>query len=213
MKHYSLNDISSLDRIFRINLINSISGYKSANLIGTTSSNGRTNLAIFSSVVHIGANPPLLGFIMRQHTVPRHSYENILETKQFTINHVHESFIKQAHYTSAKLDRNISEFEACGLTEEYLEEMKAPYVKESLLKIGLQLEEVVPIKVNGTLLIIGKINHIYLPEAIIKDNGMLDLSEIQDVCITGLNTYNRVTEMDTFPYAKAAELSQSLSHP
>lgn len=213
MKHYTQTDISALERIFRTNLINSISGYKSATLVGTRSGKGLTNLAIFNSVVHIGANPPLLGFIMRPHSVPRHTYENILETKQYTINHIHEDFIKQAHYTSAKLDREISEFDAVGLTEAYLDNTDAPYVKESLLKIGLELEEVLPIKANDTLLIIGKIQHIYLPGEIIRENGIVDLNQIRDVCISGLHTYHQVTEIETFPYAKAADVTQSLFHP
>jgi flavin reductase (DIM6/NTAB) family NADH-FMN oxidoreductase RutF len=213
MKHYTSPDISQLDRIFRINLINSISGFKSANLIGTRSSDGLTNLAIFSSVIHIGANPPLLGFIMRPPTVPRDTYENIRDTGQFTINHIHSSFIKRAHYTSAKFDKETSEFEACGLTEEYFEAFKAPYVGESQIKIGLDLEEIVPIQTNGTLLIIGRIQHIFLPQEAIRENGIVNLAFVDDVCISGLQTYHEVSEIGSFPYAKAKDINQSLFLP
>lgn len=213
MKHYTQTEILSLERIFRTNLINSLSGYKSANLIGTSSSDGQPNLAMISSVVHISANPPLQGFIMRQHTIPRHTYENILETGQFTINHVHASFVKKAHYTSAKFEQEISEFDACNLTEEYLEGFNAPFVQESHLNIALELEEVLTIKANESLLIIGKIKHLFLPEEIIHENGMLDLNQINDVCVSGLNTYHQVTEIETFPYAKEEEVTQSLFRP
>jgi flavin reductase (DIM6/NTAB) family NADH-FMN oxidoreductase RutF len=55
-------DILKAERIFRLNLINSITGVKPANLIGTQSKEGNSNLAIFSSVVHMGSNPALVGF-------------------------------------------------------------------------------------------------------------------------------------------------------
>ena len=47
----SRNDINNLDKISRLNLINSITGYKPANLIGTKSLSGDTNLAIFSGKI------------------------------------------------------------------------------------------------------------------------------------------------------------------
>ena len=63
--HLTKEDIFKIDRIKRLNLINSVSGIKSANLIGTQSSDGYSNLAVFSSVVHLGSNPAYLGFVLR----------------------------------------------------------------------------------------------------------------------------------------------------
>ena len=102
MAAFSRNDIDQLDFLYRINLINSCSGYKSANLIGTISKTGLTNVAVFSSVTHLGSNPPLLSFVLRPTTVPRNTYENILETGKYTINHISKEQIEDAHHTSAK---------------------------------------------------------------------------------------------------------------
>ena len=52
--------IQQTARIKRLNIINSITGVKPANLIGSISENGHSNLAIFSSIVHLGSNPCLL---------------------------------------------------------------------------------------------------------------------------------------------------------
>ena len=76
---YTKENLSSLDKIYRLNLINSITGYKPANLIGTKSKSYQSNLAIFSSVVHLGSNPALIGIITRPNTVPRHTYKNIID--------------------------------------------------------------------------------------------------------------------------------------
>jgi flavin reductase (DIM6/NTAB) family NADH-FMN oxidoreductase RutF len=206
LKHFSDTDIQDLDRVFRLNLMNSITGYKPAALIGTKSPSGQTNLAIFSSVVHLGSNPGLIGFIMRPTTVPRNTYSNICETKYYTINHVHEDFIHQAHYTSAKFESDTSEFEACNLEAEYLNDFWAPYVAESQLKIGLELVETIDIKANGTILVIGKVKDLHISESCIQDNGRLQLEALKTVAISGLNKYNTVSEIAEFPYARVSEV-------
>jgi flavin reductase (DIM6/NTAB) family NADH-FMN oxidoreductase RutF len=209
MKQFSKIEIDALEKRFRANLINSISGYKSANLIGTISDSGVTNLAIFSSVVHIGANPPLLGFILRPAgEVERHTYENIKENGVYTINHVHENFIKNAHWTSAKFARNESEFEKCGLTAEFIEDFKAPFVAESKIKIGLKFAEEIPINLNKTILIIGEIQHIILHENALLESGNVDLNAVVDVAISSLDTYHRVEKIETFEYARTSNLPE-----
>lgn len=200
-------DIEQLERRKRLNIINSITGIKPANLIGTKSKNGQTNLAIFSSVVHLGSNPALIGFIMRPTgDVPRHTYENIKETGIYTINHVPTNLADRAHYTSAKIDRSVSEFDRCGLTAEYLESFDSPFVKESHLKIGLSLVDEVPIKINGTSLIIGQIEQLIVPDQAVDDNGYIDLSLFNTAGISGLNSYYSLSPIASFPYARPDEI-------
>ena len=47
-------------------LDNSCTGYKSANLIGTVSEKGIYNVAIFSSITHLGSDPALLSLLSRK---------------------------------------------------------------------------------------------------------------------------------------------------
>lgn len=205
--HYSKKDIEQMDRIQKIKFINSVSGIKPANLIGTISNSRQPNLAIFSSVFHLGSDPALLGFISRPiGEIARHTYENILENKQYTINHVGSSFIKKAHYTSAKIERALSEFEVCGLTEEYISSFKAPFVKESALKIGMEFKEAIDINLNETVLIIGEVQHLILPDAAIGEDEDIDLANIDSTGISGLNTYYSLKKIKRFPYARAHEI-------
>ncbi|MGC1514852.1 MAG: flavin reductase, partial [Maribacter sp.] len=136
MKHYTKAQLLELPSRYKAHLINSCTGYKSANLLGSVSKTGQPNLAIFNSVVHIGSNPPMLGFIVRPLTVPRDTYSNFKETGFFTVNQVHKGIIKQAHHTAASYEKDTSEFEKTGLTPTYLEDFQAPYVVESAIKIG-----------------------------------------------------------------------------
>lgn len=205
--HYTKNDIAGMDRIQRIKYINSVSGIKPANLIGTVSKDGKTNLAIFSSVFHLGSNPALLGFITRPTgEVPRHTFENLLDNGQYTINHVPSGFIENAHYTSAKLERDQSEFEICGFTPEYITDFKAPFVKESTLKIGMRFKQTIDIALNGTILVIGEIEHLIMPETAIDEEDDVNLAAIDGVGISGLNTYYKLHKIDRYPYARASEV-------
>jgi len=202
-------DIHNMDKIYRLNLINSVPGFKSANLIGTKSLTGQTNLSVFSSVIHIGSNPALLGFIVRPAVVPRHSYSNFKASGVFTINHIHENFADKAHYTSAKFDENVSEFKAVGLTEEYLDDFYAPFVKESKLKIACSFVEEHKINANRTILVVGEIQSIFLPSAIIAANGEIGLNQINDVCISGLSNYHQVKKIAAFDYSRPGKIPEN----
>ncbi|MEM0994325.1 MAG: flavin reductase [Bacteroidota bacterium] len=202
MKHYTLADIMNLERRFRGKLLNCMSGVKSANLIGTKSTFGSLNLAVFNSVHHIGANPPYLGFILRPTTVPRHTFQNIQDTQYYTINAITTSMYASAHQTSAKYAADRSEFEAVGLTPVFRDDFHAPYVAGSPIQIGLQLEETHLIRCNDTIQVIGKILQLYLPENSVAEDGSFDLSAQEVVGIGGLDTYYQVQRLEQLKYAK-----------
>ncbi len=182
-------------------MINSLSGFKAANLVATINTAGLTNLAIFSSAVHIGANPPLLGLVSRPHSVPRHTLENIMATEQFTINHVNSMIYKQAHQTSARY-RTQSEFEVTGLTPEFIPDFKAPFVQEANIKIGLSLADIIDIKINNTKMIIGQIEWISLPQDSVEQDGKINLEIADTIAISGLDTYHKTQQIERLAYAK-----------
>lgn len=204
---YTLSDIAHMDRIKRLHLINSITGVKPANLIGTVGDDGIENLAIFSSVVHLGSNPPLIGFVLRPHLeFRRDTFNNIQHLGYYTINHVPASLTEAAHYTSAKFDPQVNEFERCGFESVYLKDFPAPFVAESPVKIGLKKVNEIPIPDNGTMLIIGQIELIEVPKMGDEVNGKLNLEKLEIAGISGLNTYYRMKEIGDYPYARVDEV-------
>jgi len=204
-KHLTDTDINNLERFPKVNLMNSATGYKSANLIGTKNPKGVTNLAVFNSVCHLGSSPALIHFTLRPHTVARHTYENILETKYFTINQINTSIVGQAHYTAASFNANVSEFEATGLVEEYKNDFYAPYVQQSAIQIGCEYVNTYEIKENGCLLVIGAIKHLYFEDHIQAKDGFLNLEDGQTVCINGLDQYAVPKPLARFEYARPNE--------
>lgn len=200
--HLNSLDIQQIEHRKRTALINSLSGFKSLNLIGTVSRENETNLAVFNSVIHLGADPALMGFISRPHSVERHTIENIQQTKFFTINHITADIFEKAHQTSARYPREQSEFEAVGLTAVYKNNFAAPFVKESKIQIGLELKETMAVKSNDTLLIIGEIMDLYFPENIWLEEGVLDIEKAETITGSALDGYHTTKLIKRMKYAK-----------
>lgn len=198
--------ISNLEQRERAALINSITGFKSLNLVGTCNKAGHTNLAIFNSVIHLGAHPALMGFIIRPDSVERHTLSNIEEIGCFTINHVNSAIYQQAHQTSARYAAEISEFDACLFTAEYRNEFVAPFVKESNILIGLSFQERIDIKRNGTILVIGKIEQLYFPSEAWCEDGYVDIEKAGTIACSGLDSYHETKRLSRLSYAKVGKM-------
>ena len=202
MLNYSRADIDQMDKIFRLNLINSCTGYKSANLIGTQSADGKTNLAVFSSITHLGSNPPLIGFVLRPTTVPRDSYRNIKSSSFFTVNHIHHSTVADAHHTSANYPEDVSEFSKTDFQAEYLDDFQAPFVKNAKVRLACRFLNEYPIKENNTLLLVSEILAVHVEDGILESDGWLNLQQAGSVTINGLDGYAKPKLIERFPYAK-----------
>ena len=174
-------------------LINSLPGYKSAMLVGTSDAEGQTNLAIVSSHFHLGSSPPLLAMILRPSTgrSERHTLHNLLETRCWTLNGFTLDHAAQAHQTSVPYPKDQSEFDACGFEAEWLAEFNAPFIKSSPLQVGCLLREHHPLEINSTHMIIGEVHHLHFPETAQRNDGGLSLDTMGLVAVAGLDTYTQ----------------------
>jgi flavin reductase (DIM6/NTAB) family NADH-FMN oxidoreductase RutF len=195
-------ELAALERRYRAALINGITGYKPANLIGTVDRDGRSNLAIMSSLVHLGSNPPLLALVMRPDSVPRHTLDNILATGHYTVNHVAGAFIERAHQTAARYPREVSEFAAVGLVEHWREGFPAPFVAEASVRLGMALRDHQPLAINGTHLVIGEVLSLDVPDACVQEDGSVDLAVADTVALAGLDRYYRPRDPKRMAYAR-----------
>ena len=203
MEKFTIDQIKTWDRFYRGNFINSLSGFKSVSLIGTANSEGIPNLAIFSNIVHLGADPALIGFINRPIEAAPHTLENIRDTKSYTINHIHFDIYKQAHQTSAKYPKGCSEFEKTGLTPIWQTPIHSPFVAESRIRYALQLEEIIPIRQNNTFFVIGSITYVFLDEALLDKDGFINIDQANSLTSLGIDGYYRTEIISRLPYAKA----------
>ncbi len=201
-QHFDLATIKNWDRFYRTHFVNSLSGFKSVSLIGTVNKKGQTNLAIFCNIVHVGADPALIGFINRPIEAAPHTIKNIEATNAYTINHIDVSMIDAAHQTSAKYAAGESEFDAVGLTAEWKTNCQAPFVLESKVKYSLTLVEIIPIAINKTFLVIGALQDVYVEEQILQSDGFLQIEKVHSVCSLGIDGYYETNLLKRLPYAK-----------
>lgn len=205
---FNQDDFPYLDKYFRRNLINCLSGFKSLNLVGSKGKDEQLNLAPFSQIIHVGATPALMGMLVRPDSVPRHTLTNILETGYYTFNHVKEEFFKEAHQCSARYEQ--SEFEATGIEPYFSDEHPAPYVKEASLKVGLKFEERQDLKINGTIFIIGSVIEIIIPEDCLNTDGYIDIEKAGSLTCSGLDAYHVTQRLARLSYAKPDQLLKEL---
>jgi flavin reductase (DIM6/NTAB) family NADH-FMN oxidoreductase RutF len=202
VKHFSLVDIQAWDRFYRANFVNSLSGFKPVSLIASVNKEGRHNLAVFSNIVHIGADPAMVGFINRPREAAPHTIRNIEETGTYTINHIRSEFVAQAHQTSAKYPDGVSEFEEVGLTPEFKVDFAVPFVRESHVQYAMELFEVIPLRMNNTFLVVGKLQHAFVEKEALKEDGFLELSSSGTMVSLGLDAYYETTPHSRYAYAK-----------
>jgi flavin reductase (DIM6/NTAB) family NADH-FMN oxidoreductase RutF len=199
---FSYEQILNMEKQERVHFINSLGGFKSVSLLGTINNEGQTNLGIFSSIFHIGASPALIGLIFRPSPPERDTLRNIEETGFYTINHINETIYRQAHQSSARYDSHISEFDATGLTPEYKNNFKAPFVTESNIQYGVEFKEKIDITINNTIMIIGEIKAVYIPENCLCSDGFLDLEKANTLTCSGLDSYHKTVKINRLSYAK-----------
>jgi flavin reductase (DIM6/NTAB) family NADH-FMN oxidoreductase RutF len=194
-------DLDGMEKLLRVQLATSLPGVKPIALIGTKDAAGRTNLAPFSSIVHLGSIPALLGMVSRPDSVDRHTLANLIATGEWTINHLHSGILAAAHQCSARYPRDISEFAATGLTEHYEAGFGAPFVAESRFRVAMKLEEIIPIPSNGTQLIVGRVHLVQVLEEGLLEQGGIDLAGLDCLASTALDTYFTVQPLARLGYA------------
>ena len=198
----NIKEIEQLEQRYRTAFINSLAGFRQAVLVGTKSVDGNTNLAIFNSLIHLGANPALFGLISRPDIVQRNTLQNIKDTKEYTLNYIKAAHYKKAHQTSARYDKGISEFEKAGFVPLYQPGYHAPFVEEAVVKIAMKYEDSIPIPLNGTVLIVGSIMQVDIDDAMVGVDGFVNLSAYEVLISQGLDAYFVSKEIGRLPYAK-----------
>lgn len=186
----------------RARAVNSLSGFKSATLVGTTDVQGVHNLSVVSSVVHLGSNPAQMGMVLRPPGVDAHTYKNFKATGQCTFNHIGVHWVSKAHQCSARYPEEVSEFEAVGLTPCGVEgTWKAPAVEESRVRMGLTLAEDI-ILPNACHFMVMDVQWVEVDSTAVAEDGYVDLGTAGTAAVSGLDGYHATTPLGRFSYAK-----------
>lgn len=186
----------------RARTVNSLSGFKSATLVGSANAQGGHNLSVVSSVVHLGTSPAQMGMVLRPPGEDAHTYKNLSATGQCTFNHIGVDWVAQAHQCSARYPVDVSEFEAVGLTPCGVNgEWQAPAVEEAKIRMGLTLTEdmVLP---NRCRFMVLDIQWVEVVSHAMANDGYVDLGAAGTAAISGLDGYHDTRHLGRLSYAK-----------
>ena len=163
-----------------------------------------SNLALFSSVVHLGSNPQLVAMFSRPNTdTPKQTLKNIIDSNAYTINHVNSKILHRSHATSKKFSPSESEFTQCNLEEGYIKDFPAPFVKECNIGVGVSYKRHFTIDENGVVMIIGEIDKIIVDEQFISETGEVLLSSLDSIGVAGNNSYYSLKTLSSLEYVSS----------
>ena len=120
----------------------------------------RTNLAVFSSALHLGSDPALLGIVTRPTTVPRHTYANLKASGCYTLNHVPVALAAPGALHLGQLPDTFRSLMPAASRPSTATAFPRPTWPKAPLSIGLRLLEEHHIS-NGTVLLVGTVEHVY----------------------------------------------------
>ncbi len=176
-------------------------------LASTIDGEGNINLSPFSFFNIFSLRPPILIFSPsrrgRDKTV-KHTYENVLETKEVVINVVSYEMVEQVSLASVEYPKGVNEFIKTGLTPIPSLYIKPPRVGESPASFECRVKQVMPMGDEGGAgnLVICEVVLAHFKEEIFDDQGRIDPQKVDAVARMGNDYYCRAHGENVFVVPK-----------
>jgi flavin reductase (DIM6/NTAB) family NADH-FMN oxidoreductase RutF len=183
--------------------------------ISSLSPAGVVNLAPYSYFNVIGANP---GYVMFSSGGYKHSVSNIAATKEFVCNLATWDLREQMNLTSAAVGDDVDELALVGLTPAPSRFVKPPRVAESPAALECVYHQTIELPSHDpeepSVVIIGKVVGVYIDDAYVDANGLVDTAAMKPLARCGYMQYAAITELfdmrrPTIAQAMAASASRS----
>ncbi len=113
-------------------------------LVSSLSEDGKPNLAPLSFFNMFGSNPPIIAFspTRRRDSSFKDTYNNLIKTKECTVQSVTYSMVEQISLASAEFPPDVNEFEKSGLTPIDSDIVKPQRVKESPFQMECKVRDI-----------------------------------------------------------------------
>jgi flavin reductase (DIM6/NTAB) family NADH-FMN oxidoreductase RutF len=171
--------------------------------VSTLDPAGQANLAPFSFFTVASVNPPVLCFapLLDDNRAEKHTLANIRQTGEFVVNIVSCDLVEPMNQTSAPYPPGVSEFSHAGVTPQASTLVRAPCVREALIKFECTLQQIIgfgsgPMAGN---LVLGQVCRIHLHPDLYR-NGRVD-GQLLD-CVGRLAGNYYTTTRDRFELAR-----------
>jgi flavin reductase (DIM6/NTAB) family NADH-FMN oxidoreductase RutF len=180
--------------------------------VSTQAKSGLTNLAPFSFFTVASCNPPMVCFAplfsnteeteQGKIVVAKDTLRNIKEQGEFVVNMVSQDFVTKVHQSSAPYPKEISEFDAIGVTAIPSLMVSPPRVKESPINMECKLHQIVTFgdAILAGSLVIGEVVCVHFDETVYKD-GHIDPDALKPVGRMAGTLYSTVKDRFQMPRA------------
>ena len=145
-------------------------------VIATYDSKGRADAMTAAWGGIANSNPPSI-FVAVQPV--RYTYENIMETKEFTICIPSEEFAKETDYFGMVSGRDTNKIEATGLTADRAEKVNAPYIKEFPMHLECKLTD--RMNLGSHFVLIGQIIDVKAKEEILDHKDSIEIQKLKPI--------------------------------
>lgn len=174
--------------------------------IGTVDSAGTPNLAPFSYFNAVSEDPPCVMFCPNGTHVEggaKDTLKNVAETGEFVFNMVGADLAEQMNATSANMPRTVDELAAAGLTAAPCEKVRSPRVAEAPVAFECRhlMTLSLPVSAKGVQnnVVIGQVVGIHVDDAVITDDGLIDIRKIRPLARLGYLDYAIVEDFFAIP--------------
>ncbi len=173
----------------------------------TVSAKGEVNLSPYSFFNVFSSNPPVMIFSParrgRDNTV-KHSYENVKEVAEVTINVVNYPMVEQMSLASTEYARGVNEFEKAGFTQVESDLVKPPRVGEAPVSFECRVTEVIELGdgPGAGNLVLAEVLKIHLQEEYLDPEGRLDTRLLDLVGRMGGSWYTHASGDSLFEIPK-----------
>lgn len=168
--------------------------------LSSVDTEGRENIAPYSQWQNLTFDPPMVMFSANQYPDGRRK-DTVLNAEQtgwFVCNMATYDLREEVNKSAMALEHTDSEWDHLDVTKEYADHLNIPMVKESPLKFECKYKTTLRIPGNspvGTIdLVVADVETIHIDDAVIDDEGKLDILKIKPIARMGYFDYTVVTE-------------------
>ncbi|KAF8893838.1 hypothetical protein BD779DRAFT_1503694 [Infundibulicybe gibba] len=170
--------------------------------VSSLSLEGLPNLAPFSYFSMVSHNPPMISISFNlSPRRPKDTRENILATKEFTVNIISEPIVDAANSTSVESPHDMNEWILSGLTMEPSMDVKPPFVKESAVSFECELysyQDITPKASSDATatIVLGTIKRVHALNSVLTPGGnSVNPALLQPIARLGGTEYATIREV------------------
>lgn len=145
-------------------------------IVGTYDKNMNPNIMAASWGGICNSKPPAISVSIRK---SRHTYKNLEESKDFTVNIPSDKFVKEADYSGTFSGKNVNKFDEMKLTAVKANDVNAPYIDEFPVSIICKLMKTV--ELGSHIVFVGEIKDVLIDTDVCDDDGVPQMELIRPI--------------------------------